>query len=148
MRTDRRLAARFGELHRPTRTSVVEDVKATESILTVLVRVVSVIGDWALRTGLLSDRTKNDLEATLRGAGRSGTASLRQFVGAKVLLLVALPLGAWLISGTLGFEMFTRLIATAAGAIGGLVVPDMVGTQACVIALPSGSRMNFQMRST
>jgi tight adherence protein C len=125
MRDDRRLTARFAALHRPAPGIVVEDVKKAESLLTAMIGVAFIIGDWALRCGLLSDRTRHDLEATLRGAGHSGNATLRQFVGAKIVLLVLLPCGAWLATDELALEFFSRIIATAAGAVGGMLLPDM-----------------------
>jgi tight adherence protein C len=126
MRDDRRLAGRFAGLHRPARGSVVADAVPAESIRSIAIGVVFFIGDWALRRGLLSDRTRNDLEATLRGAGHSGTATLAQFVGAKIVLLLALPMGIWFATGGLDLTFFMRMIATSAGAIGGMLLPDMV----------------------
>jgi tight adherence protein C len=125
VRDDKRLAERFGQLHRAARGTVVKDIESTESFRTVLVGVFFAIGDWALRCGLLSTRTRDDLEATLRGAGHSGNASLRQFVGAKIVLVLLLPAGAWLATDGLGIESFSRMIAIAMGAIGGMLLPDM-----------------------
>jgi tight adherence protein C len=130
LRADRRLAGRFAALHRPAQSlTVAADAAPTRNLRTIAVGVIFVIGDWALRTGLLSDRTRNDLEATLRGAGHSGTATLNQFVGAKIVLLVALPLAAWLGTDGLGLEFFPRMVATAGGAVFGMLAPDMVVRQ-------------------
>jgi tight adherence protein C len=129
MRDDRRLSTRFADLHRSSRGVVVEDVAATENIRAIVVRVVFVIGDWALRCGLLSPRTRNDLEATLRSAGHSGNASLRQFVGTKIILLIAFPVGAWFTTDGLDLSFFSRVIAIAGGAVGGMLLPDMIVRQ-------------------
>ena len=126
MRDDRRLAGRFAALHRSSRGVVVEEIAAAESIRSVVTRVVFVIGDWALRHGLLSVRTRNDLEATLRNAGHSGTASLRQFVGTKIVLLLVLPAAAWFAADALDMSFLPRMISIAAGGVGGMLVPDMV----------------------
>jgi tight adherence protein C len=130
MRDDRRLTARFAALHRPSRAVVVAtEAPPARSLRTIVTRLIFVIGDWALRTGLLSPRTRNDLEATLRGAGQSGAASLSQFVGAKIMLLVLLPAGAWFVTEGLDVSSLPRMIATAAGAVGGTLLPDMVVRQ-------------------
>jgi tight adherence protein C len=123
---DRRLAARFAELHRPARSMVVTATAPTESLRAVAIRVVSGIGDWVLRLGLLSNRTKDDLEATLRGAGYAGTAPLRLFVGAKILLLMSLPAGAWAIADQFDLTFFNQLFASGAAAVAGLMAPDMI----------------------
>ena len=126
MRDDRRLAGRFASLHRSSRDIVVDDVAAAETIRAIVIRVVFVIGDWALRCGLLSQRTRNDLEATLQGAGHSGNASLRQFLGTKIVLLIALPAAAWFATDGLDLTFIPRMIAIAGGAVGGMLLPDMI----------------------
>lgn len=126
VRDDHKLTARFADLHRPAQGVVVQDVATTRSVWTMLVGMMFVIGDWALRCGVLSERTRHDLEATLRGAGHSSTASLRQFIGAKVVLLVLLPLGAWSTTKQLDFEFFPRLIAIIGGGVAGTLLPDMI----------------------
>ncbi|MDR3529952.1 MAG: type II secretion system F family protein [Rhodopila sp.] len=123
MRSDRRLAARFAALHRPARSVVVVEAAPAESVRMIAIRIVSGIGDRVLR--LLSSRTKDDVETMLRGAGHSGNAALRLFVGAKILLLVALPAGMWVVTGGLETAGTTRMIATAAAAVAGLLAPDM-----------------------
>jgi tight adherence protein C len=130
LRDDRRLAGRFAALHRPAHAlTVAAEAAPSKNLCTVAVGVIFVVGDWALRCGLLSDRTRNDLEATLRGAGHSGTATLRQFVGAKIVLLLALPPAAWLATNGLDLEFFPRMIATAGGAVFGMLAPDMIVRQ-------------------
>jgi tight adherence protein C len=126
VQNDRRLAARFAELHRPSMAVVVAPPAATESVRAVAIRMVAGVGDWVLRLGLLSGRTRDNVEATLRSGGHTGTAALRLFVGAKILLVMVLPAGMWIATGELETTLSTRLIAVAAAVIVGLVAPDMI----------------------
>jgi tight adherence protein C len=125
MRSDRQLATRVAALHRPAQALMVEDVVPSESLRSIAIRLVSGVGDWVLRVGLLSGRTRDDVEATLRGAGHTGAAALRLFVGAKLLLLLALPVGVWLGIDNLDIAFGTKVICVSAAAIAGMVGPDM-----------------------
>jgi tight adherence protein C len=125
MRTDRRLVMRFAALHRPVRALVVEDVVPAESLRTIVIRMVSGIGDWVLRVGLLSGRTRDDVEATLRGAGHTGPAALRLFIGTKLLLMLILPASAWVATDGMNIAFSTKVICIAIAAIVGMVGPDM-----------------------
>jgi tight adherence protein C len=126
MKSDRRLVTRFAALHRPTRTLIVEDVVPAESLRTIAIRIVSGIGEWVLRVGLLSGRTRDDVEAMLRGAGHTGGGALHLFVGTKLLLLFILPIGVWLAIDGTDFAFSTEVIAIAVAAIVGMIGPDMV----------------------
>ena len=129
MRADQRLQARVAELHRSARGAPAPEADPGRNVGVMLIGLVFYIGDWALRCGLLSERTRGDLETTLRSAGHSSKASLRQFIGAKVMLLVALPVGAWFVTGGLEFDFFPRIISIIAGAVAGSLLPDMVVRQ-------------------
>jgi tight adherence protein C len=126
MRDDSRLAARLAALHRPAKAMTVEDIVPSESLHSILIRIVSGVGEWVLHAGLLSGRTREDVEATLRGAGHTGAAALRLFVGAKLLLLLLLPIGMWLGIDGLTLAFATKVILIAGSAIVGRVGPDMV----------------------
>ncbi|HBK06088.1 MAG TPA: secretion system protein [Acetobacteraceae bacterium] len=129
LRADRKLAVRFAELHRPTLAKIVATPTPAANIRAVILRMVSGLGEAVLRLGLLTGATKNDVEAALRGAGYTGAGALRQFVGAKILLLVAMPLGMWLLTGAMDLAFSTRVIATAGAAIGGMLAPDSFVTK-------------------
>jgi tight adherence protein C len=126
MRDDRRLAARFAALHRPSRAAAVTQTSPAQNIRAMIVRAVGGIGGLFLSLGLLSGRTKGDVETTLRGAGYGGAGALRLFVGAKVLLSLALPAGAWMLCNELEFTLAIQLVVCAAAAIAGLIMPDTV----------------------
>ena len=124
LRNDRRLAARFNALHIQARGSVLTKKKDTIGILVGGLRVISGIGDRFLRLGVLSVKTKEAVESTLRGAGHSGNNALRLFIGAKILLVLTLPGLIWLICDSLEFSFATTVIAVSGAAIGGMVAPD------------------------
>lgn len=124
LRSDRKLAARFAALHRPTMAKIVAPPTPAESIRSVVLRMVSGLGDAVLRAGLLTGTSKAEVEAALRGAGYTGTNALRQFVGAKILLLAIMPFSMWLLTGEMELAFSTQVIATAGGAIGGMLAPD------------------------
>jgi tight adherence protein C len=126
LRDDRRLAGRFAALHKPLCDVVVADAPPARKFSAIAAQTLSVVGGWVLRCGLLPIRTRNDIEATLRGVGQSGSASLRQFVGAKILLVLLLPAGAWFATDTFDTGFFVQCGATAVSAILGMLVPDLV----------------------
>jgi tight adherence protein C len=123
MREDRGLAARFIALHQKPGTVALS--AAAGNMGSVLLRAVSAIGEWVLHLGLLSGASREALEVTLRGAGQSGTAALRLFVGFKILLLALLPLAAWLLVQEMALGTFTQILVVAGTAVGGMLAPDM-----------------------
>jgi tight adherence protein C len=127
MRDDRRLAARFAALHRTVRNGViVVNIVPQEPFRTIALQAVSSIGDRVLRLGLLSASAREDVEATLRGAGHSNGASLRLFVGAKIVLLLVLPAGVWFLTSMFDAAFSSRMIAISAAAVCGMLAPDKI----------------------
>ena len=124
LHTSRKFAARVAALHRPTLSKIVAPATPAESIRTVVLRMVSSVGDAVLRLGLLTGASKNEVEASLRGAGYTHQGALRQFVGAKILLLLLLPIGMWFLADLMSAAFSTHIIATAGAAIGGMLAPD------------------------
>ena len=83
-------------------------------------------GQVILRTGLLSARTRAELELTLASSGLHGRNGLEIFIGSKLGLLIGLPTLA--ILGLRGVHVpfpLSLLIPFAAG-LGGLLLPDMI----------------------
>jgi tight adherence protein C len=126
LRQDHRLKERFAALHRPSAAAGSQPARPGQSLRSIAVRLVSGVGDWVLHLGLLSGRTKETVETTLRGAGHSGTGALRLFLGTKILLLLALPAVAWLLTERMEIGGFIQIIAVAGAAITGMVAPDTV----------------------
>ena len=126
LRDDRRLSGRFAALHQQARGVVLTEAPQQEQSLgAIATHALSLVGDWVLRAGLLPDQTRIDLEATLRGAGQSGTNNLRMFVGAKIMLVLILPAIFWVGSDQFEFGFFSKLIFACTGGIIGMLVPDM-----------------------
>jgi tight adherence protein C len=90
-------------------------------------RVLATLGQLILRTGLLSSRTRAELELTLMSAGLRGRNGLEIFIGGKIGLVVGLPLLAALAMGE--FPSSSALLSIAipiVAAVLGLLLPDMV----------------------
>lgn len=87
---------------------------------------VEVIGASVLRGKLLSPATLEGLEQTLRAAGFRGERALGLFIGAKILLLFATPVALGVTAYFLDVEDIGVLLSTMAGAVIGLLAPDMI----------------------
>ena len=84
------------------------------------------IGRAILRSGLLPGSTRTELQQTLSSSGFRGPNALALFLGAKLVLILSLPVAMWLLTGVMGFQHTTRLELTGIGAVAGLLAPDMV----------------------
>jgi tight adherence protein C len=94
-----------------------------------LSNLVSRMGQAILSGGLVPAATRGQLETMLRGAGVRGENAVGVFFGAKMALLVLLPLIGWfLVRNTSWSSMVTMIVMFAAGVFG-LVLPDMVVKQ-------------------
>ena len=91
-----------------------------------LYRPVAALGAVIARSGLLSGRTLAELQATLNTAGLRGQTGLSVFVGAKLLLLLALPISASaLITEIQWWPSFWPALIGGAGVLG-LLLPDVM----------------------
>lgn len=89
-------------------------------------RFVAAIGQMILRTGLVSVRTRAELELTLASVGLHARNSLEIFIGSKIALLISLPpLAITTLHGISLPPMFSIVIPVAAALVG-LLLPDMV----------------------
>ncbi|MFQ3622349.1 MAG: type II secretion system F family protein [Acetobacteraceae bacterium] len=118
-----RIAARLLEVQRAVG---IDRVRAPRGAGSILLDVIGSVGSALTRTSLLSGKTVADLEQTLMSAGFRGDRALGIFVGAKVLLLVALPAAAWFGLSWAGLPPLQRNVLTAAAAIAGLLAPDAI----------------------
>ena len=87
-------------------------------------RVPGAIGQMILRTGLLSSRTRAELDQTLASAGLRGRPGLEMFVGSKIALVVGLPLLALLALQQFRHPFVVSLIIPTAATVAGLLLPD------------------------
>jgi tight adherence protein C len=123
---DLRRAERLSNRLRLARRSALPAEREPGPELSALVRVVTAVGGAIARSGALSTRTLEELRQTLQVAGFRGSHGLGLFVGAKLLLVVGLPLVTlaprWLLD--LEIPHHTVFAAVAAGI--GLLAPDRV----------------------
>ena len=123
LRQGDRLALRIAEVQR--RANVTPDPAAGTGI-SGLLRPVEALGALIARSGLLSAKTLTELQLTLHTAGLRGRTGLRVFVGAKLLLVVALPAGTFLLMSRLGWWPSIWLALVAGAGVVGLLAPDFV----------------------
>jgi tight adherence protein C len=85
---------------------------------------VAKFGTLLAKSGILSDGTRRQLEQTINQAGLRGSRVFGMFIGSKVLLMLSLPLIAYLIVHGRGFSngVFYGSIGSAIGI--GMVAPD------------------------
>ncbi len=120
-----RLAARMGGVkvrHASARPTTV----GPRSLRQVLVGVVYQLGSWLASGGLLSANTRAGMQATLAAAGLRGAGSLNLFIGSKLLLLVGMPLAAYILLHPVHMRPFFHVVAVAGAAVVGLLAPDYV----------------------
>lgn len=97
-----------------------------EALKGVWTRIVAALGQMILRTGLVSVRTRAELEITLTSVGLRGRNSLEIFIGSKITLMIGMPVLAILaMRGVSVLPLLSMVIPVAAG-MAGLLLPDMV----------------------
>ena len=120
-RQQERFATRVAMLH--GQGQKVRPAVEPAALRAAFMRAIGRLGQAILRSGVLSARTRSELEHTLASAGLHGANGLAVFVGAKIMLALGLPLLAWVllhdqVSGMLGMVM------PAVAGILGLLAPD------------------------
>jgi tight adherence protein C len=100
--------------------------KGGEPAQPIHVRIVMGLGLAVARSGLLSPRTLEELRHTLRMAGIRDKGALALFVGTKLLSLTGLSVLSLLMSRFLHMTAGHAVIAAVVGAIGGLLLPDII----------------------
>jgi len=89
------------------------------------IRLLDVVGRTILGSGLLSAKAIEDLRQTMAAAGHRNGLALSLFVGAKLVLFVALPALAWIILSAASLQVPTVLVMGGCG-ITGLMLPDLM----------------------
>lgn len=85
---------------------------------------IATVGQVILRTGLISPRTRDELEKTLAASALRGPQGVGVFIGCKLLLLIGLPLIAWLMLRGGDWPEILRMIVPAGAGVLGLLIPD------------------------
>jgi tight adherence protein C len=127
MRGQERYGSRLRQIHGEER---VNDLRTERPALRdTLSGLVSRMGQAILNGGLVPAATRGQLDAMLRGAGVRGENAVGVFFGAKMALLVVLPVAAWLSIHNSSFSTPVVLLATFASGVFGLMLPDIVVKQ-------------------
>ncbi len=89
-------------------------------------RLIRRLGQLILRTGLLSARTRSELQQTLASAGLRGANGLELFVGGKIALMMGLPVLTWLAVRGTSIPSFFAMSLTIAAGLTGMLLPDFI----------------------
>jgi len=123
MKQQERFTARVRAIHGQRQVGT-PGAAESRAMWAALMGAITRFGQVVLRSGLLSQKTRADLETTLTSAGYNAANGLAMFVGAKIVLAIGLPLVALgalhnvALPGMLGLA-----VPVGAGAIG-LILPD------------------------
>ena len=121
LKRQERLRQRLLAIRRPTNALVsAGDAQQVRGLL----GIIGAIGSGVARSGLLSQKTMAELTNTLGASGLRGPGALGVFVGAKLLLLIAMPLLAWVGLRHFGMSSMVRNASIAGAALVGLLGPD------------------------
>ncbi len=90
-----------------------------------LLAAVAAIGRFLARSGLLPAATLSELELTLSTAGFRYSNALGLFIGAKMLLMILLPLVAYATLHGAALSGVMRVLIVGASAVLGLLAPDI-----------------------
>jgi tight adherence protein C len=82
------------------------------------------IGAGLARSGFITQKTVAGLERTLSLTGLPGSSALGLFVGAKLLLLLVMPVLALVVLQRFNLSPLTRNVSIVAAALAGLLGPD------------------------
>jgi tight adherence protein C len=117
MRRTEKLQARLGTLRGLVSRQRVEQAPVPQ-------RIARSVGQAVLNSGIVKGETLAELQRTVVAAGFRGTRPVAVFIGAKVMLMVALPVLMLPLSA--GFGPMGRNLLVAGAAVVGLVLPDMI----------------------
>lgn len=122
VRRQERLHRRVNAIHGlDSGTTPATDVVAIGKML---VEIVTALGRFIVRSGLLSRKSIDDLERTLAGSGMRSSQGLALFVGCKIVLMSTLPLVAWVACTHIPTSGTIRTLAPAVAGVVGLMLPD------------------------
>lgn len=125
-RVDQRLREVNGTAPRQRqRNQAADSARAGKTALQTLLGFVARMGSSIAASGLLSRKTLNELEQTLSSSGLSKSSSLGLFIGAKVSLVVLLPLAAQVTLRSTSIDSDMVLMLTLVAGLAGMLAPDM-----------------------
>jgi tight adherence protein C len=127
MRGQERYGSRIRQIHGEERVRAINVERP--ALRDTLSGLVSRIGQAILSGGLVPAATRGQLETMLRGAGVRGENAVGVFFGAKMALLVILPVIGWSLVRNSGWSTMLIMIVPFAAGVFGLMLPDIVVKQ-------------------
>ncbi|HUB49601.1 MAG TPA: type II secretion system F family protein [Acetobacteraceae bacterium] len=124
MQRETRLAARIRMIH--GQASTARKSAEPEAIRAAVVNSVAAVGKAILRSGMVSAGTLSELENTLSSSGLRGAQGVGLFIGSKLLLMVGLPVTAWLLLQHMGITGMMRSLLPGGAGVIGLLAPDWI----------------------
>lgn len=121
LRRQERLKGRLLAIRRPDDASIRRDAPPNAGGL---VGLIGALGSGVARSGLLSQKTMAELALTLGASGLRGPGALGVFVGAKLLLLILMPVLAMVVLQRFHLSPLVRNVGIAGAALVGLLGPD------------------------
>jgi len=96
---------------------------------TQLLRLISAFGMMIARSGILSRKTLAEMTATLEAAGFRGGRGLGLFIGAKILMMLLMPLVLFVaLHNVEAGSHFWTAVKLVGGAIIGLLLPETIAS--------------------
>jgi tight adherence protein C len=117
-----RLQARVRVIH--GHPPVARSVAKPEEIRVALMQAVASFGQAILASGLVPAHTRAELEQMLSASGLRGQQGVGVFIGCKILLMVLLPLSAWLLTRDMALAPLVHTVIPGITGIFGLLAPD------------------------
>jgi tight adherence protein C len=123
IRRQQRLSSRIhlSQGRAPLRVAAQQDM-----VKHVWTRIVVTLGQMIIRAGLVSVRTRAELELTLASVGLHVRNNLEIFIGSKIILLIGLPPLAIMALHGISLPRMLSIVIPAGAALAGLLLPDMV----------------------
>ncbi len=107
----------------------IDQVEVPWSLKASLLNGFAQIGGVLGKAGVLSPRTVAELEQTLSAAGFRGSSVLPIFLGAKLTMLIGLPMLTFLVLSVLHTGQPGKGLMLAISAVLGMLVPDIIAKQ-------------------
>jgi tight adherence protein C len=122
MKWQEKLAGRIRVIHgeRVSETAGGELAAMRETVMRVATR----IGQTVMQAGLISRKASADLEKSLAASGMPISQGIAFFISGKLLLLVGLPIAAWMVAEGMQLSGALRTLMPAIAGVIGLVFPD------------------------
>lgn len=124
IKREERFAARVRVIHgHPPQQRHTAEPKA---IRAALAHATGVVGQAILNSGLVPAKTRTELEESLASSGLRGPQGVGVFIGAKLMLMGLLPLGAWFFTADWSLPSLAHTLIPLIAGLVGLLAPDWV----------------------